>query len=200
MTPWHACCLTTCFSDIRVLGHDNKPDLVEELLTLMARDKHSPEVRDMMAEHQCERCFHKVYFSVSMWPLQVQESFAACALDVKSVFDGSSTGRPGLEWSAHTLSHVTSLLLRANRTQQAWWEHTGVGVGGVVCWKQTSLLSSLLQRLVSVVLPVHAQWISEWILLQCVDKWSMKRKDSFTSCQLTNSFIVFHRQRGMSAW
>uniref|UniRef100_A0A3B4APK4 Uncharacterized protein n=1 Tax=Periophthalmus magnuspinnatus TaxID=409849 RepID=A0A3B4APK4_9GOBI len=31
-------------SDIRSLGHDNKLDLLEELLSLMARDKHSPEV------------------------------------------------------------------------------------------------------------------------------------------------------------
>lgn len=35
-----------CFADIRTLGHDNKSDLVEDLLTLMAREKHSPEVRE----------------------------------------------------------------------------------------------------------------------------------------------------------
>ena len=28
------------------LGHDNKTDLVEELLALMARDTHSPEVSE----------------------------------------------------------------------------------------------------------------------------------------------------------
>ncbi|XP_039975897.1 pentatricopeptide repeat domain-containing protein 3, mitochondrial [Xiphias gladius] len=80
------------WKDIRSLGHDNKSDLVEELLTLMAREKHSPEV---------------------------QESFAACALDIKSVFDGDR-GRPSLEWSTPSLSHITTLLLRANMTQQAW--------------------------------------------------------------------------------
>ncbi|XP_074503843.1 small ribosomal subunit protein mS39 [Sebastes fasciatus] len=84
--------LPTIWKDIRTLGHDNKSDLVEELLTLMARDTHSPEV---------------------------QESFAACALDVKRVFDGDR-GRPPLEWSTPSLSHITSLLLRANKTQQAW--------------------------------------------------------------------------------
>ncbi|KAM9357148.1 small ribosomal subunit protein mS39 [Symphorus nematophorus] len=84
--------LPTIWKDIRSLGHDNKSDLVEELLTLMARDKHSPEV---------------------------QESFAACALDVKSVFDGDR-GRHSLEWSNSSLSHIASLLLRANKTQQAW--------------------------------------------------------------------------------
>uniref|UniRef100_A0A3Q0SYC6 Small ribosomal subunit protein mS39 n=1 Tax=Amphilophus citrinellus TaxID=61819 RepID=A0A3Q0SYC6_AMPCI len=73
---------------IKTLGHDNKPDLVEELLGLMAREKHSPEV---------------------------QESFAACALDIKSVFDGRSS----MEWSVASLSNITTVLLRADKTQQA---------------------------------------------------------------------------------
>ncbi|MEQ2225447.1 hypothetical protein ILYODFUR_017515 [Ilyodon furcidens] len=81
--------LPTIWKDIKTLGHDNKVDLVEELLSLMAREEHSPEV---------------------------QESFAACALDVKSVFDG----RSNMEWSTSSLSHVTTLLLRANKLQQAW--------------------------------------------------------------------------------
>ncbi|KAM8908242.1 small ribosomal subunit protein mS39 [Spinachia spinachia] len=84
--------LPTIWKDIRSLGHENKPDLVEEVLTLMARDTHSPEV---------------------------QEAFAVCALDVKSVF-GGDRGRHSLEWSNTSLSHITSLLLRANKTQQAW--------------------------------------------------------------------------------
>ncbi|KAK2903791.1 small ribosomal subunit protein mS39 [Channa argus] len=84
--------LPAIWKDIRSLGHDNKLDVVEEVLTLMAREKHSPEV---------------------------QESFAQCALDVKTVFDGNR-GRPSLEWSTSTLSNITSLLLRANKTQQAW--------------------------------------------------------------------------------
>lgn len=32
------------FAEIRSLAHDNKVDLVEELLTLMAREQHAPEV------------------------------------------------------------------------------------------------------------------------------------------------------------
>ncbi|KAM4621416.1 small ribosomal subunit protein mS39 isoform 1-T2 [Polymixia lowei] len=84
--------LPTIWKDVRSLGHYNKSDLVDELLALMAREKHSPEV---------------------------QESFAACALDVKSVFEGDR-GRPSLEWSTSSLSHITALLLRANRSQQAW--------------------------------------------------------------------------------
>ncbi|KAM4732743.1 small ribosomal subunit protein mS39 [Anableps anableps] len=81
--------LPAIWKDIKTLGHDNKVVLVEELLSLMAREEHSAEV---------------------------QESFAACALDVKSVFDR----RPGMEWSTSSLSHVTTLLLRANELQQAW--------------------------------------------------------------------------------
>ncbi|XP_019725338.1 small ribosomal subunit protein mS39 isoform X1 [Hippocampus comes] len=84
--------LPTIWKDIRSLGHDNKLELIEELLNLMAREKHSPEV---------------------------QESFAACALDVKSVFDRNRS-RTSLEWSNTTLSHVTSLLLRANKIPEAW--------------------------------------------------------------------------------
>ncbi|XP_043982594.1 pentatricopeptide repeat domain-containing protein 3, mitochondrial isoform X2 [Gambusia affinis] len=81
--------LPTIWKDIKTLGHDNKVDLVEELLSLMAREEHSVEV---------------------------QESFAACALDVKSVFDG----KPGMEWSTSSLSHISTLLLRANKLQKAW--------------------------------------------------------------------------------
>ncbi|KAM9376195.1 small ribosomal subunit protein mS39 [Pholidichthys leucotaenia] len=81
--------LPTIWKDIRSLGHDNKPDLVEMLLGLMARDSHSPEV---------------------------QESFALCALDVKTVVDE----KPRFVWSALSLSYITTLLLRANRTEEAW--------------------------------------------------------------------------------
>uniref|UniRef100_A0A671WMV6 Small ribosomal subunit protein mS39 n=1 Tax=Sparus aurata TaxID=8175 RepID=A0A671WMV6_SPAAU len=84
--------LPTIWKDICTLGHDNKSDLVEELLALMARDGHSHEV---------------------------QESFAACALDIKRVYD-ENRGKPSLEWSNSSLSHVASLLLRANKTQHAW--------------------------------------------------------------------------------
>ncbi|XP_070692802.1 small ribosomal subunit protein mS39 [Pempheris klunzingeri] len=84
--------LPTIWKDIRSLGQDNKPGVAKELLNLMARDTHSPEV---------------------------QESFAECALDVKSVFIGDRW-KPGLGWKPYALSHITTLLLRANRTQQAW--------------------------------------------------------------------------------
>ncbi|XP_029021340.1 pentatricopeptide repeat domain-containing protein 3, mitochondrial [Betta splendens] len=82
--------LPSIWKDIRSLGHEKKLDVIEDVLTLMTREKHSPKI---------------------------QESFAQCALDVKSVFEGE---RGRLEWSTNALSNITSLLLRANKTQQAW--------------------------------------------------------------------------------
>ncbi|XP_059918096.1 small ribosomal subunit protein mS39 [Gadus macrocephalus] len=84
--------LPSIWKDVKTLGHDNKSDLVEELLSLMAREKHSPEV---------------------------QESFADCALDIKAAFDVDRR-KPSLEWSPLALGHVTTLLLRAGRIPQAW--------------------------------------------------------------------------------
>ncbi|CAL1614386.1 unnamed protein product [Knipowitschia caucasica] len=83
--------LPSVWKDIRSLGHDNKLDLVEELLGLMARDKHSSEV---------------------------QQQFSECALEVKSVFDGDRVR--SLDWTSAALNHVTVLLLRAQHTAQAW--------------------------------------------------------------------------------
>lgn len=84
--------LPSIWKDIRSLGHDNKLDLVEELLSLMSRDTHSAEV---------------------------QRSFADCALQVKALFEGER-GR-SLDWSPAAMSHVTALLLRHENTQtQAW--------------------------------------------------------------------------------
>lgn len=40
-----------CSPDAERLGHSQRADLVEEVLALMARDKHSPEVRKMGAGH-----------------------------------------------------------------------------------------------------------------------------------------------------
>ncbi|XP_030621674.1 small ribosomal subunit protein mS39 [Chanos chanos] len=81
------------WKDVKKLGHDNKPDLVEEILALMAREKQSPEV---------------------------QESFAQCALDVKSVYTQSERGKVVLGWTASSLSNITSILLAAQRRQEAW--------------------------------------------------------------------------------
>ncbi|XP_013884665.1 small ribosomal subunit protein mS39 [Austrofundulus limnaeus] len=79
--------LPMIWKDMKTFGHIY-PDLVEELLSLMARDKHNPKV---------------------------QESFAACALDVKQTFS-----EKGIEWKSSYLSHVSTVLLRANQCEEAW--------------------------------------------------------------------------------
>ncbi|KAM9412894.1 small ribosomal subunit protein mS39 [Salvelinus alpinus] len=81
------------WKDIRRMGHDNKSDLVDELLSLMARDKHSPEI---------------------------QESFAVCALDVRSLYEQGQGARMALEWTATAMTNITSVLLAAQKKQQAW--------------------------------------------------------------------------------
>ncbi|KAK1804158.1 hypothetical protein P4O66_020199, partial [Electrophorus voltai] len=81
------------WKDIKRMGHDNNTELVEEMLSLMARDKHKPEV---------------------------QQSFAECALDVKTLYKQTDYGRVQLNWSASSLSSITLILLAAGRIQQAW--------------------------------------------------------------------------------
>lgn len=66
---------------------------------------------------------------VHFWATQVQEEFAACALDIKRVFAGEQR-KVALEWSTDSLYYVTTILMRANKTTEAWWE--GVGTGGEV--------------------------------------------------------------------
>ncbi|XP_066576284.1 small ribosomal subunit protein mS39 [Amia ocellicauda] len=81
------------WKDIKKLGHANKAELVEEVLAMMAREQHSPEV---------------------------QESFADCALAVRAAFAQGDGGRFKLEWTASSLGNIATLLLRAGRTGPAW--------------------------------------------------------------------------------
>ncbi|RXN23744.1 pentatricopeptide repeat domain-containing mitochondrial [Labeo rohita] len=81
------------WKDIKQLGHGNRQKLVEELLTLMAREKHNQEV---------------------------QESFAQCALDIKKMYDAGDRGKVMLNWTATSLSDLISVLLAAQRRQDAW--------------------------------------------------------------------------------
>ncbi|XP_028271641.1 small ribosomal subunit protein mS39 [Parambassis ranga] len=74
------------WKDIKSLDHDAKLYPADELLSLMARDTHSPEL---------------------------QQSFAAIALDLYEE-------RSSLDLKANSLSHITTLLLRANMTEKAW--------------------------------------------------------------------------------
>ncbi|XP_038649232.1 pentatricopeptide repeat domain-containing protein 3, mitochondrial [Scyliorhinus canicula] len=79
------------WKDIRQLGHSNKQDLVEEVLELMSRDKHSPEL---------------------------QVTFADCALDIKAAYKPEQFR--SVQWTATSLGNVTVLFLRGGRTQDAW--------------------------------------------------------------------------------
>uniref|UniRef100_UPI003D9C95AA small ribosomal subunit protein mS39 precursor n=1 Tax=Danio rerio TaxID=7955 RepID=UPI003D9C95AA len=81
------------WKDMKQLGHGNRQQLVEEVLTLMAREKHCPEV---------------------------QESFADCALDIMKMYDTNERGKVIMSWTASSLSDVTTILLAANRRQEAW--------------------------------------------------------------------------------
>ncbi|XP_056625594.1 pentatricopeptide repeat domain-containing protein 3, mitochondrial isoform X2 [Triplophysa dalaica] len=81
------------WNDIKQLGHANRQNLVEEVLTLMAREKQSQEV---------------------------QESFAHCALDVKNIYEAGDRGKVTLSWTASSLSDVISILLAAQRRREAW--------------------------------------------------------------------------------
>ncbi|XP_051515000.1 pentatricopeptide repeat domain-containing protein 3, mitochondrial [Myxocyprinus asiaticus] len=81
------------WKDIKQLGHANRQILVEEVLTLMAREQQNQEV---------------------------QESFAWCALDVKKQYEMGDRGKVTLSWTANSLSDIISILLAAQRRQEAW--------------------------------------------------------------------------------
>lgn len=80
------------WKDIKQMGLD-RVELVEEMLSLMAREKHSAEV---------------------------QEAFAECALDMKRRFVPGTSNKPALEWTASALGSTTAILLAAQRRPQAW--------------------------------------------------------------------------------
>uniref|UniRef100_A0A8C1QKF5 Small ribosomal subunit protein mS39 n=1 Tax=Cyprinus carpio TaxID=7962 RepID=A0A8C1QKF5_CYPCA len=81
------------WKDLKQLGHGNRQTLVEELLTLMAREKQNQEV---------------------------QETFAECALDIKKMYDTGDRGKVMMSWTAGSLSDLVSVLLAAQRRQDAW--------------------------------------------------------------------------------
>ncbi|XP_045405968.1 pentatricopeptide repeat domain-containing protein 3, mitochondrial isoform X2 [Lemur catta] len=74
-------------------GHTYRSELREEILTLMARDKHPPE-------------------------LQVE--FADCAADIKSTYEIQDARHTAPDWPVIPLNCIAVLFLRAGRTQEAW--------------------------------------------------------------------------------
>ncbi|XP_067560583.1 small ribosomal subunit protein mS39 isoform X2 [Pseudorca crassidens] len=83
------------WKDSKEYGHTFRRDLKEEILMLMARDRHPPEL---------------------------QVAFADCAADIKSTYESQDAGQTAPSWLASSLNHIAVLFLRAGRTQEAWNE------------------------------------------------------------------------------
>ncbi|XP_025889984.1 pentatricopeptide repeat domain-containing protein 3, mitochondrial [Nothoprocta perdicaria] len=85
--------LPSVWKDIKQLGFNRRQDLMEELLSLMSRERH---------------------------PEETQLAFAQCAEDIKAAHEQSGREQAPLQWSGSALGHVVVLFSRAGRTQDAW--------------------------------------------------------------------------------
>ncbi|KAM7078915.1 small ribosomal subunit protein mS39 isoform 1-T2 [Molossus nigricans] len=81
------------WKDSKEYGHTFRSDLKEEILMLMARDRHPPEL---------------------------QVAFADCAADIRSTYESQDARQIAPDWPASALNCVAVLFLRAGRTQEAW--------------------------------------------------------------------------------
>ncbi|KAM6180304.1 small ribosomal subunit protein mS39 [Erethizon dorsatum] len=81
------------WKDSKEYGHTFRNDLREEILMLMARDKHPP---------------------------QLQMAFADCAADIKSTYESQEAKQAAPSWPASVLNCIAVLFLRAERAQEAW--------------------------------------------------------------------------------
>uniref|UniRef100_A0A8C0KTR5 Small ribosomal subunit protein mS39 n=1 Tax=Canis lupus dingo TaxID=286419 RepID=A0A8C0KTR5_CANLU len=81
------------WKDSKEYGHTFRSDLKEEILMLMARDQHPPEL---------------------------QVAFADCAADIKSTYESQDARQTAPDWPANSLNCIAVLFLRAGRTQEAW--------------------------------------------------------------------------------
>ncbi|XP_052576351.1 pentatricopeptide repeat domain-containing protein 3, mitochondrial isoform X2 [Peromyscus californicus insignis] len=81
------------WKDSKEYGHTFRGALKEEILMLMARDKHPPEL---------------------------QVAFADCAADIKSTYESQDARQSALDWPANPLQYIAVLFLRGGRTQEAW--------------------------------------------------------------------------------
>ncbi|NWR71506.1 PTCD3 protein, partial [Centropus unirufus] len=86
--------IPSVWEDVKQLGFNRRPDLLEELLSLMSREQH---------------------------PKEIQVSFAKCAEDIKAAHEPPGRELSPLEWTSSTLGHVALLFSRAGRTQDAWY-------------------------------------------------------------------------------
>ncbi|XP_011712149.1 small ribosomal subunit protein mS39 isoform X1 [Macaca nemestrina] len=81
------------WKDSKEYGFKFRNDLREEILMLMARDKHPPEL---------------------------QVAFADCAADIKSTYESQPIRQTAQDWPVIPLNCIAVLFLRAGRTQEAW--------------------------------------------------------------------------------
>ncbi|XP_049982384.1 small ribosomal subunit protein mS39 [Alexandromys fortis] len=81
------------WKDSKEYGHTFRDTLRQEILMLMARDKHPPEL---------------------------QVAFADCAADIKSTYESQDARQTALDWPANSLQCIAVLFLRGGRTQEAW--------------------------------------------------------------------------------
>ncbi|KAK7806593.1 hypothetical protein U0070_017198 [Myodes glareolus] len=81
------------WKDSKEYGHTFRDALRQEILMLMARDKH---------------------------PQELQVAFADCAADIKSTYESQDARQTSLDWPANSLQCIAVLFLRGGRTQEAW--------------------------------------------------------------------------------
>nr|XP_048279328.1 pentatricopeptide repeat domain-containing protein 3, mitochondrial isoform X3 [Myodes glareolus] len=80
------------WKDSKEYGHTFRDALRQEILMLMARDKH---------------------------PQELQVAFADCAADIKSTYESQDARQTSLDWPANSLQCIAVLFLRGGRTQEA---------------------------------------------------------------------------------
>ncbi|XP_010081038.1 PREDICTED: pentatricopeptide repeat domain-containing protein 3, mitochondrial, partial [Pterocles gutturalis] len=85
--------IPSVWEDMKQLGFNRRPELLEELLSLMSRDQH---------------------------PEEVQLAFAKCAEDIKAGYEQTGREQAPLEWTGSALGCVALLFSRVGRTQDAW--------------------------------------------------------------------------------
>ncbi|KAM6361625.1 small ribosomal subunit protein mS39 isoform 2-T2 [Alca torda] len=85
--------IPSVWEDMKQLGFSRRNDLLEELLSLMSRERH---------------------------PDEIQLAFAKCAEDIKAFHEQSGREQALLEWTGSALGHITLLFSRVGRTQDAW--------------------------------------------------------------------------------
>ncbi|PKU48664.1 pentatricopeptide repeat domain-containing protein mitochondrial [Limosa lapponica baueri] len=92
-TANHLEVVPSVWEDMKQMGFGRRHDLLEELLSLMSRERH---------------------------PEEIQLAFAKCAEDIKAFHEQTGREQTPLDWTGSALGHVALLFSRVGRTQDAW--------------------------------------------------------------------------------